>query len=134
MDAIGIGGVAAAVLLFVAPVNSVRGLPGYERGAVGHLGRLRPYDCGPGLFFLVPLIDRMRQTSLRTFVNRAKILLRAEGESQAGVTLVAAVRELSQGPAPRQFRYMPTLTELTAERRSTIAIPPPIELLRSIGR
>ncbi|HKQ59905.1 MAG TPA: slipin family protein [Candidatus Polarisedimenticolaceae bacterium] len=69
MSEITIGtGLAAAVLLFLL-FNAVRILPEYERGVVFRLGRLRPQDYGPGLFFLIPVVDRMMRVSLRTVVH-----------------------------------------------------------------
>jgi regulator of protease activity HflC (stomatin/prohibitin superfamily) len=59
--------VAAFVLVFIL-VNAVRILPEYERGVVFRLGRLRGADYGPGLFFLIPVVDRMVRVSLRTVV------------------------------------------------------------------
>src|SRR5262249_8674445 len=41
----------------------------YERGVVFRLGRLRPMDYGPGIFFLIPVADRMVRVSLRTVVH-----------------------------------------------------------------
>jgi len=38
----------------------------YERGVVFRLGRLLPNPKGPGLFFLIPIIDRMVKVDLRT--------------------------------------------------------------------
>jgi len=61
-------GVAIAFALFLL-VNSVRILPEYERGVVFRLGRLRPFDYGPGIFFLIPIVDRMVRVSLRTVVH-----------------------------------------------------------------
>jgi len=61
-------GVAIAFLLFLV-LNSVRILPEYERGVVFRLGRLRPHDYGPGIFFLIPIVDRMVRVSLRTVVH-----------------------------------------------------------------
>jgi regulator of protease activity HflC (stomatin/prohibitin superfamily) len=49
-------------------MNAIRILPEYERGVVFRLGRLRGYDYGPGLFFLIPVVDRMIRVSLRTVV------------------------------------------------------------------
>ena len=59
---------AAAFVLFLL-VNSIRILPEYERGVVFRLGRLRPMDYGPGVFFLIPIVDRMVRVSLRTIVH-----------------------------------------------------------------
>ncbi len=49
--------------------QAVRILPEYERGVVFRLGRLRGTDYGPGLFLLIPLVDRMVRVSLRTIVH-----------------------------------------------------------------
>ena len=54
---------AAAVLALVGA--SVRVLREYERGVVFRLGRVTS-QRGPGLIFLVPVIDRMVRVSLRT--------------------------------------------------------------------
>jgi regulator of protease activity HflC (stomatin/prohibitin superfamily) len=60
--------IAIAVLLFIL-INAIRILPEYERGVVFRLGRLRPRDYGPGLFLLIPIVDRMIRVSLRTVVH-----------------------------------------------------------------
>jgi len=59
---------AIAFLLFVI-TQAVRILPEYERGVVFRLGRLRGWDYGPGLFLLIPIVDRMIRVSLRTMVH-----------------------------------------------------------------
>jgi len=59
---------AIAFLIFVV-INAVRILPEYERGVVFRLGRLRPMDYGPGLFLLIPIVDRMVRVSFRTVVH-----------------------------------------------------------------
>src|SRR5690348_2261860 len=51
------------VLYIVAAVKVVRE---YERGIVFRLGRLLPEPKGPGLFFLIPIVDRMVKVDLRT--------------------------------------------------------------------
>ena len=38
----------------------------YERGIIFRLGRLLPEPKGPGLFFLIPVVDRMVKVDLRT--------------------------------------------------------------------
>src|SRR6267142_3007832 len=38
----------------------------YERGIVFRLGRLLPEPKGPGLFILIPIVDRMVRVDLRT--------------------------------------------------------------------
>jgi regulator of protease activity HflC (stomatin/prohibitin superfamily) len=46
---------------------SLRILPEYERGVIFRLGRAIG-TRGPGLFFLIPLVDKMTRVSLRTVV------------------------------------------------------------------
>jgi len=53
------------VVMFIA--SAVRILPEYERGVLFRLGRLVGAR-GPGLFFIIPGIDRMVKVSLRTVV------------------------------------------------------------------
>ncbi len=65
----GLGVLVAVALLVLLLMNSIRILPEYERGVVFRLGRLRPRDYGPGLFFLIPVVDRMVRVSLRTVVH-----------------------------------------------------------------
>ena len=234
------------VILIVFLVSAIRILPEYERGVVFRLGRLRPTDYGPGLFLLIPIVDRMVRVSLRTVVHdvppqdviskdnvslkvnavvyfrvmkprsaivevenyqyatsqlaqttlrsvlgqveldellsgrekinhqlqsildqqtdpwgikisavevkhvdlppemqrvmakqaeaerekRAKII-HAHGEQQAAENLVLAAKELSKEPASLQLRYLQTLTEIAAERNSTLIFPLPVELLKA---
>ncbi|HFB68058.1 MAG TPA: slipin family protein, partial [Calditrichae bacterium] len=56
--------VVLGVLLLI---SAVRVLREYERGVIFRLGRLIGAK-GPGLFFLIPFIDRMVKVSLRTVV------------------------------------------------------------------
>src|SRR4051794_41812899 len=63
---IGIAIVAAALILFVLVISaSVKVLREYERGVIFRLGRLLGEPKGPGLFFLIPVIDRMVRVDLR---------------------------------------------------------------------
>jgi regulator of protease activity HflC (stomatin/prohibitin superfamily) len=57
--------VAVIVIMFAA--SAVRILPEYERGVLFRLGRLAGVR-GPGLFFIIPGIDRLVKVSLRTVV------------------------------------------------------------------
>ena len=51
------------VLFLVAAIKVARE---YERGIVFRLGRLLPEPKGPGLFVLIPVVDRMVKVDLRT--------------------------------------------------------------------
>ncbi|HEX2644482.1 MAG TPA: slipin family protein [Thermoanaerobaculia bacterium] len=61
--------------------------------------------------------------------KRAKII-HAEGEMQASARLAEAAEVMSTNPVTLQLRYLQTLTEISAEKNSTIIFPLPIELLR----
>ena len=240
--------VALVVGLFIV-VNSIKILPEYERGVVFRLGRLRPMDYGPGIFFLIPIVDKMVRVALRTVVHdvppqdiitrdnvsvkvnavvyyrvmnprravvdvenfhyatsqlsqttlrsvlgqveldellsereqlnqrlqiildkhtdpwgikvsavevkhvdlpvemqramakqaeaerekRAKII-HAEGERQAAGALAAAAEEFAKSPVTLQLRYLQTLTEVAAEKNSTLVFPLPIDLIRPFLR
>jgi regulator of protease activity HflC (stomatin/prohibitin superfamily) len=52
------------VLLFL--VSAIKVAREYERGIVFRLGRLLPEPKGPGLFILIPVVDRMVKVDLRT--------------------------------------------------------------------
>jgi regulator of protease activity HflC (stomatin/prohibitin superfamily) len=65
----------AAVLVIVAVVlfllilfliSAIKVAREYERGIVFRLGRLLPEPKGPGLFILIPIVDRMVRVDLRT--------------------------------------------------------------------
>jgi regulator of protease activity HflC (stomatin/prohibitin superfamily) len=63
--------------------------------------------------------------------KRAKII-HAEGEFTASQQLAAAAEVIGRQPATLQLRYLQTLTEIAAEKNSTIIFPLPIELLDAI--
>jgi len=46
--------------------NMIKIVREYERGVIFRLGRLLSEPKGPGLFFLIPIVDRMIKISLRT--------------------------------------------------------------------
>jgi regulator of protease activity HflC (stomatin/prohibitin superfamily) len=60
--------VAFAVVLFVIflVASAVRIVNEYERGVIFRLGRIQGPAKGPGLFFLVPIRDKMLKVDLRT--------------------------------------------------------------------
>ena len=53
------------VVLLIIISNTIRVVSEYERGVIFRLGRLVGAK-GPGLFFLIPIVDRMVKISLRT--------------------------------------------------------------------
>jgi regulator of protease activity HflC (stomatin/prohibitin superfamily) len=61
--------VVFVVILFFAilyAISAIKVLREYERGIVFRLGRLVFEPKGPGLFFLIPVVDRMVRVDLRT--------------------------------------------------------------------
>jgi regulator of protease activity HflC (stomatin/prohibitin superfamily) len=61
--------------------------------------------------------------------KRAKII-HAEGEFNASQQLANAAKVIGSQPATLQLRYLQTLTEIAAEKNSTIVFPLPIDLLQ----
>jgi regulator of protease activity HflC (stomatin/prohibitin superfamily) len=55
-----------AILIVLLLAASVRVAREYERGVIFRLGRLHSPPKGPGLFFLIPIIDKMVRVDLRT--------------------------------------------------------------------
>jgi regulator of protease activity HflC (stomatin/prohibitin superfamily) len=71
LQTIGIGFAAIAVVIvaiFVVSVviSSIKVVKEYERGVIFRLGRVRGGPKGPGLFILLPSVDRMVKVDLRT--------------------------------------------------------------------
>ena len=71
LQAAGIGIVAILVVIvaiFVVSVivSAIKVVKEYERGVIFRLGRVQGGPKGPGLFLLLPLIDRMVKIDLRT--------------------------------------------------------------------
>ena len=64
--------------------------------------------------------------------KRAKII-HAEGEMQASTRLAEAAEVMSTNPVTLQLRYLQTLTEISAEKNSTILFPVPLEMLRGFA-
>jgi regulator of protease activity HflC (stomatin/prohibitin superfamily) len=61
--------------------------------------------------------------------KRAKVI-HAEGEFSASQQLARAAEVIGSQPATLQLRYLQTLTEIAAEKNSTIVFPLPLELLQ----
>jgi regulator of protease activity HflC (stomatin/prohibitin superfamily) len=70
LQAVGIGLVAIVVVLAIVVVSvifsAIKIVKEYERGVIFRLGRVQGGPKGPGLFLLLPLIDRMVKIDLRT--------------------------------------------------------------------
>jgi regulator of protease activity HflC (stomatin/prohibitin superfamily) len=58
--------VAILVIVLLFLFAAVKVAREYERGVIFRLGRLLPNPKGPGLFLLIPVVDRMVKVDLRT--------------------------------------------------------------------
>jgi regulator of protease activity HflC (stomatin/prohibitin superfamily) len=57
--------VVVAIVLFVV-ISAIKIIREYERAVVFRLGRLLPNPKGPGIFILIPIVDKMVKVDLRT--------------------------------------------------------------------
>lgn len=64
---------------------------------------------------------------------RAKVIA-AEGEQKASMALKQAADTINQSPVALQLRYLQTLTNISAEKNSTIIFPIPLEMLRNFSK
>jgi len=65
--------------------------------------------------------------------RRAKII-HADGEFQASEKLAQAGSIMAREPTTLQLRYLQTLTEIAAEKNSTIIFPLPIDFLKALSK
>jgi len=65
--------------------------------------------------------------------KRAKII-HASGELEASKQLTEASATLQAQPVALHLRYLQTLTEIAAEKNSTIIFPVPIDWMKALGR
>ncbi len=63
--------------------------------------------------------------------KRSRVIL-AEGEFMASTRLAEAGAKISEQPTALQLRYLETLTEIAAEKNSTILFPVPIDILQGL--
>jgi regulator of protease activity HflC (stomatin/prohibitin superfamily) len=244
--------IVIAVIVFLALIllaAAIRIVQEYERGVIFRLGRVLPGARGPGLFFIIPIIDRMvkvnlqtvtmnvppqdvitrdnvtvrvdaviyfhvvdpikaiveiqnyllgtsqiAQTTLRSILGRAELdellakredlnetlqavideltepwgvkvtlveikdvdlpesmqramarqaeaervrrakVINAEGEFQASAKLSDAAAVIARHPIAYQLRLLQTMSEVAAEKNSTLVFPFPVELLRYFDR
>ncbi|HEY3355855.1 MAG TPA: SPFH domain-containing protein [Polyangia bacterium] len=107
-----IGIAVAAVLLFWA---SVRVLKEYERGVVFRLGRLIGAK-GPGLFLLIPIIDKMVRIDLRVItmsVERQELMTR--DNVPASVDAVLYFRVVSPNDAVTKVENFVSATSMISQ-------------------
>jgi regulator of protease activity HflC (stomatin/prohibitin superfamily) len=64
-----IGIAIAALLVLVLLRAAIKILPEFERGVLFRLGRVTGEPRGPGLIFIIPIVDRLVRVSLRTVTH-----------------------------------------------------------------
>src|SRR5918997_1648196 len=140
LQAVGIG-VAAIVVVIVALfvvsviVSAIKVVKEYERGVIFRLGRVQGGPKGPGLFILLPIVDKMVKVDLRTVtlqvppqevITRDNVPVRVNAvayfrvvDAQAAIVEVAdfalATSQIAQTTL-RSVLGQHTLDELLAER------------------
>jgi regulator of protease activity HflC (stomatin/prohibitin superfamily) len=67
MEVVGVFIFVVVLFVVILLANAIRILREYERGVIFRLGRLIGVK-GPGIIFLIPIVDRMVKVSLRTVV------------------------------------------------------------------
>jgi regulator of protease activity HflC (stomatin/prohibitin superfamily) len=107
---------AGLVSGFVLLSSMVKTVQEYERGVIFRLGRQSMQRA-------------MARQAEAEREKRAKVI-HAEGEFSASQQLANAAQVIGSQPATLQLRYLQTLTEITAEKNSTIVFPLPLELLQ----
>jgi len=65
-DGLGLGVLVVLALAIVLLAASVKIVAEYERGVIFRLGRVIAGAKGPGLFFIIPIIDKMVKVNLQT--------------------------------------------------------------------
>jgi len=65
MNTLIIAGIAGFLVLILLSA-AIRIVQEYERGVIFRLGRVLPGAKGPGLFFIIPIVDRMVKVNLQT--------------------------------------------------------------------
>jgi regulator of protease activity HflC (stomatin/prohibitin superfamily) len=116
------------VLLALAVSASIRIAKEYERGVVFRLDRLIGLK-GPGLFLILPGIDRVTMVDLRVITLEVPPQEVITSDAQV---LANAAEIISTQPAAQALRYMQTLLDMRSNQNSTIVFPIPIELIKPL--
>jgi regulator of protease activity HflC (stomatin/prohibitin superfamily) len=60
-----VGIIIAVIIVIIILFSAIKVFPEYQRGVIFRLGRLMP-PKGPGLFFIIPIVDKVVRVDLRT--------------------------------------------------------------------
>src|SRR5438046_41592 len=128
------------ILAIIILPQAIRILREYERGVIFRLGKLLGAK-GPGLIFLIPIVDRMVRMDLRVVtisVERQEVMTRDNVPVTVDAVVyfrvvdpqAAAMR--SKEPIALQLRYLQTMREISSEHNTTTFFPLPIDLLTAL--
>jgi regulator of protease activity HflC (stomatin/prohibitin superfamily) len=107
---------AVVFLLVLFAVSAIKVAREYERGVVFRLGRLLPQPKGPGLFILIPIVDRMVKVDLRTItLNIPPQEVITKDNVPARVNAVAYVRIVDPQAAIEQVENFMAATSQIAQ-------------------
>src|SRR5947199_207151 len=132
------------ILAVIILPQAIRILREYERGVIFRLGKLLRAK-GPGLIFLIPIVDRMVRMDLRVVtisVERQEVMtrdnvpvtvdavvyFRVVDPEAAVVKMVKAAAMMSKEPIALQLRFLQTMREISSEHNTTTFLPVPIDL------
>jgi regulator of protease activity HflC (stomatin/prohibitin superfamily) len=79
---------------------------------------------------LPPEMQRAMARQAEAERERRSKVIHAEGEFQAAQKLSEAAKIISSEPGALQLRFLQTLTEVSAEKNSTIVFPIPLDLIK----
>ncbi|UCC44218.1 MAG: slipin family protein [Candidatus Zixiibacteriota bacterium] len=81
---------------------------------------------------LPPEMTRAMAKQAEAERERRSKVIHAEGEFQASAKLADAARVIASAPNALQLRFLQTLTEVAAEKNSTLIFPVPVDILTSL--
>lgn len=83
---------------------------------------------------LPPEMQRAMAKQAEAERERRSKVIHAEGEFQAAKRLGEAAQVISASPGTMQLRYLQTLTEVAAEKNSTLVFPVPVDIMEGISK
>src|ERR671931_592942 len=110
---------AFLVILFL--ISAIKVAREYERGIIFRLGRLLPAPKGPGLFVLIPVVDRMVKVDLRTITLNIPPQEVITKDNVPVENFMVATSQISQ-TSLRSVLGQHVLDELLSEREKINAI------------
>src|SRR6266436_3385389 len=124
--------ISVVLLAVIILPQMIRILREYERGVIFRLGKLLGTK-GPGLIFLIPIVDRMVRMDLRVVtidVARREVMTRDNVPMTVGAVVYFRVID----PAAAVVRVENYLKATSSEHNTTTILPIPIDRKNRNGR